>query len=110
LPWVSKQDGKTTVEPRVDAYFVQIGEAARVCVLGLVDRFKRCRIRVGFDVGRESLKAQLKSADRLKAKFALIIGEKEVFDKTFILRDMVSGIQETFPLDRIMDVLRDRIK
>ena len=104
------KDPKSISEPTVDAYFVQIGEPARVRVLGLIEKFKRCRVRIGFDVGRESLRAQFKSADRFHAQFAVIIGEKEVFDNTFILRDMVSGIQETFPIDTLMDVLRDRVK
>lgn len=107
---VLKKDLKNIPEPTADVYFVQIGEAARLRILNAVNKFRHCRIKIGFDLGRESLKAQLKSADRLKAKFAVIVGEKEVFDKTFILRDMGSGIQETFPIDKLLDVLRDRVK
>ena len=97
-------------EEKTDLYLVQIGDAAKVKTLQLADKLKKSHLRFGFDLGRDSLKAQLRSADRLKAKFSIIIGEKEVFDENFILRDMESGIQETFPLAKAIEVIKQKIQ
>jgi len=53
---------------------------------------------------------QLEEANRLKTKLALIIGEKELLDKTILIRDMESGSQEVVPENKIESVLETRLK
>ncbi len=48
-------------------------------------------------------------ADRLKAKYSLILGQIEVQEETIILRDMDKGSQETLPMEDIVDVVAEKI-
>ena len=61
-------------------------------------------------LGKESLKAQLRAADKSGAALALILGQKEVFEETIILRDLKSGNQETVPLTKIIAEVKKRLK
>ena len=68
----------------------------------------------GIDVyeslGKDSLRAQLKIADKIASPLALIFGQQEVFEQTIIIRDMKTGAQETVPLVKIANVLKKRLK
>ena len=61
-------------------------------------------------LGRESLKAQLKSAEKARAPIALIFGQREAFEKEIIIRDMTSGAQETIRLDKLVEEVKKRLK
>lgn len=54
--------------------------------------------RAGFQIReaftKDSLRSQLEIANRMGVKFSLILGQKEIMDKTILIRDMESGIQE----------------
>jgi len=41
---------------------------------------------------------------------ALIIGQKEVFEESVIVREMSSGVQETVPLTKIIEDIKKRLK
>jgi histidyl-tRNA synthetase len=41
---------------------------------------------------------------------ALIIGQKEVFDNTIIIRDLHSGLQETVSLAKLVEGVKKYIK
>jgi histidyl-tRNA synthetase len=61
-------------------------------------------------LSRDSIKAQLKIADRLGVKFSLILGQQEAMDGTIIIRDMQSGVQETVPQEKVVDQLKKRFR
>ena len=49
-------------------------------------------------------------AEKLKIPYALILGQKEALDGNVILRNLSSGVQEFFPLCKIIEVIKKRIK
>lgn len=96
-------------EPEASVFLCQIGETAKSKLLPMLDEFKKAKIKIGFDLGRDSLKAQLKSADRLKASLALILGQDEAIHEKIILRDMKTGVQETLNLENIAEQVKKRL-
>ena len=59
--------------------------------------------------GSRSLKAQMKQADRVKARFTLIIGEQEMERREAVLRNMDSQEQGTFSLQGTAAELAERL-
>ena len=49
--------------------------------------------------------AQMREADRQKARFVMIIGGKELASKEAVLKDMRSGEGRTVALDRLEEAL-----
>lgn len=84
-----------------DILVVQLGDKAKVKCLPLVARLNKIGYRTTTIPGKESLRAQLKLADRFGVEIALIIGQREAFDNTIIFRKMKEGVQETIDIERL---------
>ena len=96
--------------PRPKVFLVQLGEAAKRKSINLYENFRKAGIDTKSSIGRDSIKSQLRIANRLGARFALIFGQKEALDGTIILREMETGVQETIPLEKIVDEVKKRLK
>ncbi len=94
--------------PRV--FLAQLGELAKRKSLGLLEALRAGGISVQESLGRDSVKSQLKVAERIGAEMALILGQKEALDTTIIVRELNSGIQETIPQDKLVEFLKRRLK
>ena len=64
------------------------------------------KIRTRVNLSPKSLSSQLKIADKRRARWVMIVGEKEVEEGKFILRDMESGHQEKIGWDEAKDLDR----
>ena len=91
-------------------FIVQLGDTARKKALKLFDKLIDSKVSVGESLGRGSIKPQLKIANKVNAKFALIIGQKEALDDTVIIRDMESGIQEVVAIEKVVAEVKRRLK
>ncbi|MFH1582233.1 MAG: histidine--tRNA ligase [bacterium] len=98
---------KTTV-PQV--FLAQLGNAAKRKSLKLFEDFRKAKIRVAETFGKDSLKAQLRSADKLESRYTLLLGQKEVLEGTIIIRDMKSGKQDTVKFDKVVKEIKKRLK
>jgi len=96
--------------PSPEVYLAQLGSLAKRKSLKLMEEFRKAKIQVAESLGRDSLKAQLKTADRLGAEYALILGQKEALEETIILRDMKTGRQDTVKLEKVVSELKKRLK
>ena len=95
-------------KPKV--FLVQLGEAAKRKSLNLYESLRKAGIEAKSSIGRDSIKSQLRIANRLGVRLALIFGQKEALDGTIILREMDTGVQETIPLEKIVDEVKKRLK
>jgi histidyl-tRNA synthetase len=95
---------------RPKAFFIYIGDIAKRRGLTIIESLLKSGIDVHESLGKESLKAQLRNADKVEASLALIFGQKEAFEENIILRDMKTGAQETVPLKRMADAIKRKLK
>ncbi len=91
-------------------FVAQLGEMAKRKGLLLFEDLRKHGISARASLGRDSIKSQLRIANRLGIKYTLIIGQKEALEGTVILREMDSGVQETIPREKILDTVRNRLK
>jgi len=96
--------------PKASVFLVHIGDLAKKKSLALIEKLKRAGIKAEEALGKESLKAQLRQADKEKASLALIFGQKEALEETIIVRELATGAQETVPLDRIVEKVKKFLK
>jgi histidyl-tRNA synthetase len=57
-------------------------------------------------MGERSLKAQLRQANSLGARYAVIIGEEEVRSNTASLREMTTAKQRIVPIADLQNLLK----
>ena len=92
-------------EVKPDVYFVCLGEAARKQAVKIIHDLRTNGIAVEYNPEKNSLKAQMKAADKSKAGFVLILGEDEIAKNKIILKNMKSSEQEEIALNDIVSQL-----
>jgi len=81
-------------EKREGVFVVVRGEEAYKKGLELLFLLREKGFKAQIDHRQGSFKAQMKAADRAKAKYAVIIGEEEVKQEFFSLKELETGKQE----------------
>ncbi len=81
-----QQEQKANCE--VDLFVAGFGEEASTFTYGLVHALRLSSLRVAQDVEGKSLKSQMKQADKIGARFVLIIGGDELVSGLGVLRNM----------------------
>lgn len=97
-----------TQNPQV--FLIQLGELAKRKSLKLLENFRNAKIQISESLGRDSLKAQLSIADKLRVKYVLILGQKEALDKIIIIKNMETGKQETVKLEKVVEEMKKKLK
>jgi histidyl-tRNA synthetase len=80
-------------EPGLTLYIAALGEKARAFALPLAHRLRLGGIRTEIEHREVGLKAQLKRADALRARLALIVGDNELDSGKLVLRDLAKREQ-----------------
>ena len=105
---MKKEEIKVSNNFAPKVFLVQLGVMGKKKSLKLFEKLHQAGISTAESLSRDSIKAQLKIADRLGVRFSLILGQQEALDKTVIIRDMQSGVQETIPQEKVIDDLKKR--
>jgi histidyl-tRNA synthetase len=92
-----------------DIFLAQLGEQARKKSFALIEDLRRAGLYITHGLTKEGLKKQLEIANNLGAKYALILGQKEVLDGTIIIRDMEGGAQETADFGKIVQEMKKKL-
>ncbi len=90
-------------------FLAHAGEPAKKKAFSLLQMLRANGIRVVEVLAKESLTAQLKVAHKEGLDLALIIGQKEIFEKSVIIRDLKAGAQETVSLEKIIAQVKKRL-
>jgi len=96
------------VQPKV--FIAQLGELAKRKSLKLFEDFRRSGLTTKASFGRDSIKAQLRVANRLNIPYTIIMGQKEALDGSVIIREMDTGVQETIPADKVIEMVKQKLK
>lgn len=90
-------------------FLAQIGILAKRKSLKLLEDFRKEKIKISESLGRDSLKNQLIRADKMGAKYTLILGQKEALSGDIIIRNMENGQQITVCQEDIIKEIKKRL-
>jgi len=88
-------------EAKIDLFITRLNDELSQKVFKLALYFRKKNIAVEYDYLNRSLKAQMREANRLKAKYVLFIGGDEYKNGTANLKNMETGEQQIVPLDKL---------
>lgn len=103
---LAEQGISLTNSQAVDVYVAPLGIAAKTEAFGLMQSLRQHDISCDTDYLSKSLKAQMKQADRLNARFVIMIGDDELNRKEAVIRNMQTGDQQAVALDQIMEQIK----
>ncbi|MEK7634573.1 MAG: histidine--tRNA ligase [Patescibacteria group bacterium] len=94
----------------VKVFLIHIGGEAKKKNIFISEELRKVGIKTVEYFGKDSLKSQLRAANKGNASLTLIIGQKEVFEESVIIRNMKTGVQEAVPLERVGEEVKKRLK
>ena len=100
---MKKEQIRVPSKDNLHLFVAQLGDMAKKKCLPLITLLREHGIKTVGALGKGSMKAQLRLADKFKVPYALILGITEVRDGTIILRDMSKGKQEVIKMEDVAD-------
>jgi len=101
-------DKQKQEDPQI--FLAQLGQLAKRKSLKLFEEFRSAKIPLAESFSKDSLKTQLRSANKMGIKWVLIFGQKEALEDFITLRDMDSGEQKEIKLDKVVDEMKEKLK
>lgn len=92
-------------ENSVDAFIIFAGEGTEATAFKITTQIRRANMSAQMDFSGRSIKSQMKLANRLKARYVLIVGEDEVKNNYVTIKNMQTGEQEQVALDDIEKII-----
>lgn len=96
---MEKQGLDFAAEDTCDIYIASMGEAASVKAMQMCAELRADGVSAECDVVGRGLKAQMKYADKLGAKFSVVLGDSELESQTAELKNMQTGEKVTLSID-----------
>ncbi|MGN0441461.1 MAG: histidine--tRNA ligase [Acutalibacteraceae bacterium] len=80
-------------------YIAVMGDSAQAKAFDLLGQVRSCSIHAETDIVGRSLRAQMKYADKIGAKFSLVLGDNEIAENKAELKNMETGEKTKINLD-----------
>ena len=87
----------------VKIYIVGLGDNTLKTVIKLAEDLREQNLSTEFDVLRRSLKAQLREANKMNVKYAIIIGDEELESNQLEVKNFSTGNQQKIELSKNVD-------
>ncbi len=86
-------------------YVAPMGVNARAEAIKIVSKLRARGVYAECDICARSLKAQMKYADKIGAKYTLILGDSELESGKAQLKSMANSTQEEISLENVVDII-----
>ena len=97
-------------EEHLDVYLMPLGEKGKNLAVQIQAMLRANGFSCDMDYQNRSMKAQFKTVDRVKANFAIIIGDDEVDQEVVNIKDTRTRNQETVALEDILAYLEKKME
>ncbi|KAB8193241.1 histidine--tRNA ligase [Nonomuraea phyllanthi] len=96
--------------PRCEVYGVALGDEAARAMFRLLSELRAAGVAADMAFGGKGLKGAMKGADRSGARFALILGERDLAAEAVQVKDLTTADQTEVPLAQVVDVLKGKLQ
>jgi histidyl-tRNA synthetase len=95
---------RLVTDTKIEYFIAALGDAALNFATLLAGKMRRQGKRVYVDFDSRSLKSQMRLADKLSARWVLIIGDEELKTGNLVLRDMQTKEQRNITEEELIDI------
>ena len=104
------QNAEFPEAPTCDLFIASLGEKAGIKASALCKELRDEGYKVQTDICGRGLKAQMKYANKIGAKFTLVLGDNEVDSGKASLKNMADSSEREIPLSEIVEELGEEIR
>lgn len=102
MEMLAQENPLLPTEETCDVYLAAMGEEAKAKAFTLAVELRNEGFATEYDVMERGLKAQMKYANKLQAKYVIVLGESELASGVAKLKDMQSGVETEVPLNEAL--------
>lgn len=108
---VMKAAGKkpSSKDEKAEIFLAQLGQMAKRKSLKLFEEFRAAKIPMAESFSKDSLRTQLRTADKMGIRWVLIFGQKEALEDFITLRDMKDGTQKEIKLNKVVEEMKKKV-
>jgi len=103
---IEAENGKKTYPVTKDIFIGSIGDAALLKAHSLIYQLRQAGVTAEGDHFNKSVKAQMKYADKIGAKYSMIIGDDEINNGKAILKNMETKEEREVHLDELVTTMK----
>lgn len=107
---LQKLDRRPETDDQLITFTITLGGAASKKAPEILKALREAGISADTDYAGRSMKAQMRAADRSRARFALIIGDDELAAHSIVVKELVSGKQRVVEIDLLTNTIREAMK
>jgi histidyl-tRNA synthetase len=100
---------KVKNKDKIDLYFIQLWDEAKKIVLPLTLKAREAWINTLASLWTPSLKVQMKKANRLNARYVVMVWIMEANSWIYQVRDMLEWTQEEVKKDDLIDYIKAKV-
>lgn len=94
------------IEENFDLFIVTMGEEADRYAVKLLNDLRKNDVKADKDYLNRKIKGQMKQADRLNAKYTIVIGDQELENNSIAIKNMTTGESENIQLDQLINYFK----
>ena len=94
-----------TLDKSLDVLCINFGEKESMTALKLVGKLRERGIATDVYPSNAKMQKQMKYANSRNVPYVILIGEKEMTDNSFVVKNMASGQQKSYSLENPIDFL-----
>ena len=92
----------------VDVYLSVLGDAAMPVALRLAQELRESGVKTDLEFKGRGLRAQMRTANKLNARYVVMIGEDEINNAAATVRDMETGDQQSVAFQQLTELMREK--
>lgn len=94
------------IEEKFDLFIITMGEEADRYAVKLLNDLRKNDVKADKDYLNRKIKGQMKQADRLNAKYTIVIGDQELENNSIAIKNMTTGESENIQLDQLINYFK----
>ena len=104
---IDQQKVEWPVEKRLDIFVAKVNEKNKDTAFRLLQKIRNFGLSADMDYSGGSLKSQMRIANKIGARYTVIVGEEELSKNMVILRNMQTKEQKEIQIDNLIDELSE---
>lgn len=107
---LQKQNPRLFANNGIDFFITNIGDGTEIKAVEIARALRKQGFKVQYDVDQKKLKAQFKKADRVKAKYVITLGSKELADGILNIKRLEDGkvtVLNFSDIDNMKAIMKD---
>ena len=106
---MEKENIDISIDSDLEVYVIPMGDEAKLKSISLVNSLRLSGFNTEMDYNNRNLKSNFKAADKLRAKYIIIVGEEEIKNKVLTIKDNITKEEYKVELENLIEFLDEKL-